>query len=70
VVLVIRVDYDERAALIHEDPYTFAVTPHYQSYRGVLVRSATIQPDQLRELLTDAWRMVAPTRLIREVDQA
>jgi hypothetical protein len=69
-VLVIRTGHDERAALIYEDPHTFAVTPHYQTYPGVLVRLATVRPDQLRELLAEAWRMVAPKRLIRELDQA
>jgi hypothetical protein len=67
-VLVVRTDFDERAALIHEDPNTFAVTPHYQTYRGVLVRLSTVRSDQLRELLIDSWRMVAPRRLVRKWD--
>jgi len=33
-----------------------------------LVRLATVRPDELRELLTDAWRLVAPKRLVRELD--
>lgn len=68
-VLVVRTDFDERAALIHEDPDTFAVTPHYESYRGVLIRLATVRPDQLRELLIEAWRLIAPKRLVNELDQ-
>ena len=39
-----------------------------QTYRGVLARLATVQNDELRELLIDAWRMVAPKRLVRELD--
>ncbi len=58
-----------RAALLAEDPETFFVTPHYQDYPGVIVRLATARPDQLRELLTEAWRLVAPKRLVREFDQ-
>jgi hypothetical protein len=42
-------DFDERAALIHEDPETFAVTPHYERYPGVLVRLPTVPQDHLRE---------------------
>ena len=68
--LVVRTDFGERAALLQEDPETFFVTPHYESYPGVIVRLATVQPDQLRELLTEAWRLVAPKRLVRELDQA
>jgi hypothetical protein len=68
--LVVRCDPGERAALLAEDPTTFHVTPHYQNYRGVIVRLATVRPDQLRELLTEAWRLVAPRRLVREQDGA
>ena len=68
--LVIRCDLAERAALLDEDPETFFVTPHYQAYPGVIVRLATVRPDQLRELLTEAWRLVAPKRLVRELDNS
>jgi hypothetical protein len=67
-VLVIRTGFDERAALIEEDPETFAVTPHYESYRGVLVRLRTVPADLLGELLTEAWRSVAARRLVRQFD--
>jgi hypothetical protein len=67
--LVVRCDLAERVALLAEDPETFFVTPHYQTYPGVIVRLATVRPDQLRELLTEAWRLVAPKRLAREPDQ-
>jgi len=68
--LVVRTDFGERAALLEEHPETFFVTPHYETYPGVLVRLATVRPDQLRELLTEAWRLVAPKRLVRELDEA
>jgi hypothetical protein len=67
---VIKIGYEERAALVQQDPETFIVTPHYQNYPGVIVRLATVSPDQLRELLTDAWRLVAPKRLVRQFDGA
>jgi hypothetical protein len=65
---VIRIGYPERAALVQEDPGTFIVTPHYQNYPGVIVRLATVDDEQLRELLMEAWRLVAPRRLVREYD--
>ena len=67
--MVVRTDVSERAALLAEDPETFFVTPHYQSHPGVIVRLATVQPDQLRELLIEAWRRTAPRRLVRELDR-
>jgi hypothetical protein len=65
---VIRIGYEERAALLQQDPETYIVTPHYQHYPGVIVRLATVPPDQLRELLIEAWRLVAPRRLVRQFD--
>lgn len=67
--VVVRCTYEERAALVTQDPRTFHVTPHYRTYPGVIVRLATVDPGQLRELLTDAWRLVAPRRLVREHDR-
>jgi len=40
--VVVKVDPSERAALLHEDPKTFFVTPHYENYPGVIVRLSTI----------------------------
>jgi len=67
--VVVRCTYQEREALLAQDPRTFHVTPHYRTYPGVIVRLATVNPDQLRELLVDAWRLVAPKRLVREHDR-
>jgi hypothetical protein len=66
--VVVRCTYEEREALLAQDPGTFHVTPHYRTYPGVIVRLATVDPDQLRELLVDAWRLVAPKRLVRGYD--
>lgn len=66
--VIVKIDRHERAALLQEAPETFFVTPHYQNYPGVIVRLATVQPGQLRELLIDAWRIAAPKRLVREFD--
>lgn len=60
----------ERAALLQQDPVTFFVTPHYSGAPGVIVRMSTVDPDQLEELLVDAWRMVAPKRLVKAYDQS
>lgn len=67
-LLVMRVGFGEREALIAENPETFSVTPHYQSAPMVLVRLATVDPDHLNELLIEAWRIVAPKRLRADYD--
>jgi hypothetical protein len=69
VVVAIRCDHLERAGLIQEDPATYYVTPHYDGWDGVLVRVATADPAQIRELLIDAYRRMAPPRIIAELDR-
>ena len=57
--LVVRTDFEQRAALLADDPGTFYVTDHYVSHPVVLVRMSRLQQDQLRELL-DAARQCVP----------
>lgn len=52
--LVLKVTLAERAALLAQDPVTFSVTPHYENSSYVLVRLATVDDQQLSELLIDA----------------
>jgi hypothetical protein len=49
--LIVRTDFEQRAALIADDPETFYVTDHYVSHPVVLVRMKRLQQDQLRDLL-------------------
>jgi hypothetical protein len=66
--LVVKVDPDERAALVAHDPATFFVTPHYEAYPMVLVRLPMVDPGELAELVTEAWRLVAPKRIVARFD--
>jgi hypothetical protein len=65
----IKTGPSERQALISEDPVTFFTTPHYQGAPGVIVRLTTIDQPYLEELLTDAWRLMAPKRLVERHEQ-
>lgn len=56
--LVVRIGFEERDALIADDPRTYYVKPHYQDYPSVLVRLALIDREALRDLLRSAWRTV------------
>ena len=62
-VLVVKVDRDERDALIESEPEVYFVTPHYENYGYVLVRLDAVERDELREILIDSWRLAAPRRL-------
>ena len=63
-VLVVRCDLDEKPLLLEANPTTLFTTPHYDGYGAVLVRLDTVQRDELRELLIDAWLLVAPKKLV------
>jgi len=56
--LVVRTDFEQRSALIGDDPGTFYITDHYVKHPIVLVRLARLQRDQLRDLLAAARQCV------------
>lgn len=56
--LMVRVDFDDRAALLAADPDVYYVTDHYVPYNAVLVRLSRIHPDAIRDLLGMARRFV------------
>jgi len=65
-VLVVRVaDEVEKQMLLGGDDEKFFTEPHYNGYPAVLVRLSAVDADELRELLTDAWRAKAPRALVR-----
>ncbi len=68
VSIVVKVDFDERAALVQEDPKVYAVTPHYESYPMVIVRLGKVDKSDLEERLVEAWRFSAPARLLADFD--
>jgi hypothetical protein len=63
--LVVRTDFEQRAALMAEDSETYFITDHYLHYEWVLVRLASVQPDALRDLLRGAWRAAAEKKQSR-----
>jgi hypothetical protein len=67
--LVMRVlDLADREALLQSRPEVYFTTPHYDGYPYVLVRLEAVDPQELAELVEDAWRIRASKRLIAEYD--
>jgi hypothetical protein len=66
-VLVVKVDRDERTALIESEPEVYFLTPHYENYDYVLVRLPAVERDELREILIDSWLMAVPKRLAAQL---
>lgn len=64
--LVVRIEPQERALLVHADPDTYSVTDHYVNYPLMLVRMASIRREELKELLAEAWHLAAATDPARD----
>lgn len=61
-------DLDDKEALLQGDPGVFFTTPHYDGYAFVLIHVEKVDPDELAELVEDAWRTRATKKLIAEHD--
>jgi hypothetical protein len=66
-VVAVRVaDLVVKEELLAADPAVCFTEPHYDGYAAVLVRLAAVDPDELAELLEDAWLCSAPPALARD----
>jgi hypothetical protein len=59
---------DEKEALLASGAGKFSSTPHLDGYPLMLVRYGAVAVDELRELITDAWRLKAPKRVVAAFD--
>jgi hypothetical protein len=55
-----------QAALVGSDPAIFSVPPYFGVHGWVAIDLAAVDPTELRELVTEAWAMTAPRRLVRD----
>jgi hypothetical protein len=62
---------EERAALVAAEPDKFLMPERAdERYNWVQVRLAAIDESEMRELVTDAWRMCVPKRVAAEYDSS
>jgi hypothetical protein len=64
-VLAVRCPPEEKDAILSSDPKKFFTEDHYQGFPAVLVRLGEVTSDELRALLTAAWRCQAPRALVK-----
>jgi hypothetical protein len=66
--VLLKATREEQAALVAEAPETF--TPSWASGRfaWVEVNLATVDPEELLELVTEAWHLSVPKRLAKAVE--
>jgi hypothetical protein len=63
-ILGARVEHElAKEAVIASDPDVFFTTPHFDGYPAVLVQLDRISPEDLDEVIVEAWLCRAPRRL-------
>lgn len=63
--LVVLCSLEEKEALLASRDPAYYTTPHYDGYGAILIDLTKADPEQLRELLTEAWLLKAPAKLRR-----
>jgi hypothetical protein len=56
--LAVRCSFEERDALIAEDPATYYLTDHYLNHPCVLARLSRLKEGAIRDLLHMSWNFV------------
>jgi hypothetical protein len=65
----VKATREEQSALLAENPDTF-YRPDYVGVHGWIgIVVARVDPEEMRELITEAWRMTAPKRLVKTFDE-
>jgi len=66
--VVIKIQIEEREALMKLKPETFYITDHYACWPYMLVRLSTVERDELCQMIEESWRRTAPRKLIEAYD--
>ena len=65
----IKATKEEQLALVATQPKAYAVARHVGRFGWVLVTLRHADPAELAELVTEAWRLTAPKRLVADDDR-
>ncbi|MET4610673.1 hypothetical protein ABIC28_001651 [Rhodococcus sp. PvR044] len=60
---------DDQAALLAQDPETFLVAPFFGRWGWIDVVLDRVDPQELAELVEEAWRLTAPKRVVAAYDR-
>lgn len=71
-LLVIRTATEaDKLALVADEALPCFTIDHFRGFNAVLVQESRLGEmtvEELREVIEDAWRAVAPTKLVKELD--
>ena len=65
---MVKSTYAEREAIIGSDPETFSASCASRSTAWISIELAWADPDELFEILADAWRMTATKKAVAAYD--
>jgi hypothetical protein len=66
-ILGARVEHQgAKQALLEDDPGVYFTTPHFDGHDSVLIRLEKIDPEELSEVLIEAWLVRALPRMARD----
>ncbi|HEY1179001.1 MAG TPA: MmcQ/YjbR family DNA-binding protein [Phytomonospora sp.] len=66
--LSVKASREMQAELLANFPEVYEKAPYVGRFGWVRVDLSRVDPDELRDLVEDAWRRTAPKRLVREYD--
>jgi hypothetical protein len=66
--MTVKASLEEQAELIAAEPETFAVAAYVGRFGWVQVNLSTVDADELRDLVVEAWRRTAPKKLVKVWD--
>jgi hypothetical protein len=65
----VKASVQEQSALVGTDQETFQIAPYVGRFGWVSVALGSVDRDEMRELVTEAWRLTAPKRLVAAFDE-
>ncbi|MER7754269.1 MmcQ/YjbR family DNA-binding protein [Kitasatospora sp. NPDC097643] len=66
--VTVKASPEDQAELLAAEPEVFSAAPYVGRHGWVSVRLDLVDPEELHDLVTEAWRRTAPKRLVREFD--
>jgi hypothetical protein len=66
----VKATVEAQQALVSSEPETYSVSHYTGRFGWTTIELARVEPDELRELVEDAWRRTAPKKLVAAYDAA
>ncbi|HEX6686372.1 MAG TPA: MmcQ/YjbR family DNA-binding protein [Candidatus Limnocylindrales bacterium] len=66
--MTVKASKEEQEALLAEAPDVYGMAAYVGRFGWVEVNLSKVDRDELRELVTEAWRRTAPKKLVKQYD--